>query len=140
MRALATLAVAVAVSWLVAAALQVALGLALSAPEEMVFALVAEFFVALFVAIVFGLVLVSRGGSRAIAYAAATMVVLGVVSLAGLEAFALADEAAAVDPSDFPLMLEVGIPGLITVLLQAWLVRAYLRRQLARATLVPFEG
>jgi hypothetical protein len=63
-----------------------------------------------------------------------------VVSLAGLEAFALADEAAAVNPSDFPLMIELGVPALATIVLQAWLVRAYLRRETARATLVPAEG
>jgi hypothetical protein len=32
------------------------------------------------------------------------------------------------------------VPALATVVLQAWLVRAYLRRETARATLVPAEG
>jgi hypothetical protein len=85
-------------------------------------------------------VLAARGSRRAVAVAATVMIVLGVVSLAGLEAFALADEAAAVNPSDFPLMIEIGVPGVVTVVLQAWLVYAYLRRENARATLVPAEG
>jgi hypothetical protein len=140
MRAFATLVAAVLVSWVVSAIFQVAVGLAFDVREEMVFALVVETFVAVIVAVVFGVVLAARGGRRAISFAATIMVILGVVSLAGLEAFALADEAAAVNPSDFPLMIELGVPALATVVLQAWLVRAYLRRETARATLVPAEG
>jgi hypothetical protein len=140
MRALATLALGIVLSWLVAAVIQVAFGIAFDAHEEMVFAMVLEVIIALLSALVFGVVLAARGSRRAVAVAATVMIVLGVVSLAGIEAFALADEAAAINPSDFPLMIEIGVPGVVTVVLQAWLVYAYLRRENARATLVPAEG
>jgi hypothetical protein len=46
----------------------------------------------------------------------------------------------AVDPCDFPLLIELGLPGLVTVVIQWWLVRRHLARTAARAALVPAEG
>jgi MFS family permease len=140
MRALATLALAVVVSWALAGVVQVALGIELNAHEELIIAMMAEVVLALLVALVFGVVLAARGGRRALAIAAVAIVVLGVAALAGLETFSLSDEAHALDPSDFPLLIELGLPGLVTVLIQWWLVRAHVKRQTARATLVPAEG
>ena len=140
MRALGTLALAVIASWVVAGFVQVALGIELHAREELIIGMMAEVVLALLVAVVFGLVLAFRGGSRALAIAAGAIVVLGVASLAGLEAFSMSDAARALDPSDFPLLIELGLPGLVTVLIQWWLVRAHLMRRTARATLVPAEG
>ena len=140
MRALGTLALAVIVSWVLAGFVQVALGIQLNAHEELIIGMMAEVVFALLVALVFGVVLAFRGGRRALAIAAVAIVVLGVASLAGLEAFSLSDESHAVDPSDFPLLIELGLPGLVTVVIQWWLVRAHIKRQAARATLVPAEG
>jgi len=140
MRALGTLALAVIVSWILAGFVQVALGIQLNAHEELIIAMMAEVVFALLVALIFGLVLAFRGGRRALAIAAVAIVVAGVASLAGLEAFSLSDEARALDPSDFPLLIELGLPALLTVLIQWWLVRAHVKRQTARATLVPAEG
>ena len=140
MRALGTLALAVIVSWVLAGFIQVALGIELNAREEFIIAMMAEVVLALLVAVVFGLVLAARGGRRALAIAAVVLVALGLASLAGLEAFSLSDEARAVDPSDFPLLIELGLPGLVTVVIQWWLVRRHLARTAARAALVPAEG
>ena len=140
MRALGTLALAMVVSWVLAGVVQVALGIQLNAHEELIIAMMAEVVLALLVALVFGVVLAARGGGRALAIAAIAIVVLGVASLVGLEVFSLSDEARALDPSDFPLLIELGLPGFVTVLIQWWLVRAHVKRQIARATLVPAEG
>jgi hypothetical protein len=140
MRAFATLVVGVLVSVIVSRVFQLVVARFLDAPEERRVAFAVEIVVAVLVALIFGIVLTLRGGRRAIAVAAVTLVVLGVAGLAAVEAFSLADEAAALNPSDLPLMIELGVPGLVTVFIQWWLVSAHLRRQTARATLVPAEG
>jgi len=134
MRALTVLALGAVASWLVSGVFQVAFGLAVDAREEMVFALVVEVPIAVAVAVVFGIVLAAGGGRRGLAFTAIALVVGGGALLAGIEAFALADEAAMIDPSDFPLMLELGIPGVLTVLVQWWLVRRHWAQGAARTT------
>jgi hypothetical protein len=132
MRAVATFAVAIVLSYLVAYAAEIALGIAFNAQEELIVAMIAQIVFVLLCALVLAIAVALGAGSRGITIVAACIVLAGFLCLAGLEAFALIDEDAALAPSDLPLLTEAGIPALLTVLVQWWLVRRYLIRRGAR--------
>ena len=129
MRAIITLFAAMLVSWAVAYAAELALGIALNAHEELIVAMIAEIVFVVLLSAVFGVVLLAGGGARAVTVTAIVVAVVGFLVLAGFEAFALIDETVALAPSDVPLLAETGGPALISVIIQWWMVRRYVRRR-----------
>jgi hypothetical protein len=132
MRAVATFAAALVLSYAVAYTTEIALGIAFNAQEELIVAMIAQIVFVLLCALILAIAVALGVGPRGLAIAALVIIVAGFLCLAGLEAFALIDEDSALAPSDLPLLTEAGIPALLTVLVQWWLVRRYLIRRGAR--------
>ncbi len=129
MRALITLVVAVVLSWIVSYFVQLGLGIALDANEELIVAMILQIVFVIGVGFVFGGVVFAGGGTRALAIAAGVIIVVGFFGVAVVEAFALTDESLLLAPSDLPLLTEIGIPALLAVLIQWWLLRRYVKRR-----------
>ena len=129
MRALITLFAAMLVSWAVAYAVEIGLGIALDAHEELIVAMIAQIVFVVVLSAIFGFVLLAGGGARAVTVSAIVVTVVGLLALAGLEAFTLVDEPVALAPSDIPLLVEAGVPALASVIVQWWMIRRYARRR-----------
>jgi hypothetical protein len=128
-RALIVLVIAVVVSGFVAGMVQMEIGIAYDAHEELVVAMVMEIAFTLVVALVFAFVLLARGGTHAVDVAAAAVFAASFVALGALESFAISGEGgAAVAIRDVPVLIEMGVPALITIVIQWLLVRRHVGR------------
>ncbi len=129
MRAVATFAAAIVLSFFVAYTAEIALGIAFDAQEELIVVMVAQIVFVMLCAFMLAVAVAFGAAPRGLTIVAVCIVLAGVACLAGLEAFALRDEGTALAPSDLPFLTEAGIPALLTVLVQWWLVRRYLIRR-----------
>jgi hypothetical protein len=129
MRGVFTLILAPVLSWIVAYVAEIALGIAFDAQEELIVAMVAQILFAMAVVTLFAVILVARGGVRALAIGAAVAGGLLLLGVATFEALTLAGEPTASLGRDIPLLIELAVPALLGLLVQWWLVRRYLARR-----------
>ena len=140
MRTLGTILAAVIVSGFVAGMLQVQLGIFFNAQEEFIAVMMGQTILVLVAAAVLGATFAVTWSSRAISRAAAATIALFIAALVTLEALALTTSAHATGqlPSalskDVPILVEIGVPGVLAIFIQWWLLRQYANRRARRAT------
>ena len=129
MRALATIVLAAVISGFVAGTVQLEMGVAFGAKEEFIVASVGEVLLVLVAATFFAVALLASASPKAVNGVAIGLAVAVVVALVTLEAFTIATGAsAAAVAHDLPILAEIGIPALLTILIQWWLVRRHMTK------------